>query len=204
MNKKFTIALMAGIIGFIGYSFVSLNYSNNIHAFTNGSPGGRTNSPGDASTCTGCHQGTLNSGNGTATVTSTGLTNGYTPGQTYTIAVGITGAGTSTKIGFEATAERDANNSKTGTLVVTDGTRTKGVNSGNGISHTSAGAIGTAVALYYATTALHGTAAFPATCDFATLSPHINVWPAAPINGGAWDDYYTAATGSLDISSACE
>ena len=67
----------------------------------------------------------------------------------------------------------------------------------------SSGAIGTAVAFYYASTALDGSAAFPATCNFATLSPYINTWPDSPTAAGLWSVYYDAGAGTINISSAC-
>ncbi len=114
------------------------NITYSTYASTSGSPGGKTNSPGDAITCTQCHGGSLNPGNATAIISVPGLVSGYTPGQTYTINISISGT-SSSKIGFEATVERDANNSKTGTIIITDGTRTKTVNGGNAITHKSSG-----------------------------------------------------------------
>jgi hypothetical protein len=107
-----------------------------VHAFSSASPGGKTNSPGDGANCIQCHSGSLNPGSAIAILNSTGLLNGYTPGQTYTINAAITGT-SSNKIGFEVTAEKDANNSKTGTLIITDAIRTKTVNSGNAVTHNS-------------------------------------------------------------------
>ena len=61
--------------------------THSVYAYTGGSPGQKTGSPGDGSTsnCTGCHTGTINSGNGTGAITAKGLAGGYVPGQTYTI-----------------------------------------------------------------------------------------------------------------------
>ena len=103
-----------------------------------GSPGGKTNSPNDASNCTGCHSGTINSGIGTATITTNIPASGYSIGSTYTIT--LTGVKASyTKFGFELTAENI--NSKSGNFMITDNT-TKLVNVNNAVSHKSSGTSG--------------------------------------------------------------
>ena len=103
-----------------------------------GSPGSKTNSPMDAGNCTGCHQGTLNSGLGTATITSDIPVNGYVIGNTYTIT--LTGVKANCiKFGFELTAENG--NSKSGKFLITDNT-TKLVNVGGAVSHKSSGTSG--------------------------------------------------------------
>jgi hypothetical protein len=107
-----------------------------VYANSNASPGAKTNSPGDGNSCVQCHSGTLNPGSAAVSISSAGLTNGYTPGQTYTITAGISGT-SSSRIGFEVTAERDLNNAKIGTIVITDATRTIATNAGNAITHNS-------------------------------------------------------------------
>ncbi|MBC8510828.1 MAG: T9SS type A sorting domain-containing protein [Cryomorphaceae bacterium] len=110
-------------------------YPTTSHSNSGGSPGGKTNSPLDAQTCTGCHSGTLNSGVGTASITSDIPVNGYVIGNTYTIT--LTGVKANcTKFGFELTAE-DASG-KAGNFMITDNT-TKFVNSNNAVSHKSSG-----------------------------------------------------------------
>ena len=100
-----------------------------------GSPGGKTGSPMDNSDCTSCHdiQGT--------TVTTTHITsnipsNGYIPGNTYTITANLNASG---PLGFEITCEENTSNTKTGTLFNTDPSTTQLVNNGNAITHTTAG-----------------------------------------------------------------
>jgi len=103
-----------------------------------GSPGGKTNSNIDGQNCTACHQGTLNSGVGTATITSDIPVNGYVLGNTYTIT--LTGVKANCiKFGFELTAENG--NSKSGNFLITDNT-TKLVNVGRAVSHKSSGTSG--------------------------------------------------------------
>ena len=63
------------------------------------------------------------------------------PGQTYTI-TGVVSQNSINKFGFEITAEKDLDNSKVGTLIITDGTRTKFVNSNNAVTHKSGGTSG--------------------------------------------------------------
>jgi len=103
-----------------------------------GSPGGKTNSAMDGQNCTGCHSGTINSGIGTATITTTIPASGYSIDSTYTITLTGVKAGCS-KFGFELTAE--SGNNKTGNLMITDNT-TKLVNSNNAVTHKSSGTSG--------------------------------------------------------------
>jgi len=103
-----------------------------------GSPGAKTNSPMDGGNCTGCHSGTLNSGAGTATITSNIPANGYVIGNTYTITlIGV--KANCIKFGFELTAENGP--SKSGNFLITDNT-TKLVNVGSAVSHKSSGTSG--------------------------------------------------------------
>ena len=103
-----------------------------------GSPGGKTDSPLDGQNCTGCHSGTINSGTGTAAITSDIPISGYVIGNTYTIT--LTGVKANcTKFGFELTAENG--NSKSGDFMITDNT-TKLVNANNAVTHQSSGTSG--------------------------------------------------------------
>ena len=104
----------------------------------NGSPGGKTGSPMDGQNCTGCHGGTINSGTGTATITTNIPVAGYVIGNTYTIT--LTGVQSGIiKFGFELTAENG--NNKTGDFMITDNT-TKLTNSNNAVTHKSSGTSG--------------------------------------------------------------
>lgn len=138
---QFFAALSLCSIGYFSYSsFNSYDYS--LNARSSGSPGGRTGSPGDGSTCTACHGGSaLNSGPAQVYILSNNLENGYTPGETYTIEAKIVSLGIG-KFGFELTAEKDLDNSKIGTLVATDAVKTKLVNGNNAITHKSGGTAG--------------------------------------------------------------
>ena len=60
-------------------------YPTTSNSNATGSPGGKTNSPMDGQNCTGCHSGTINSGVGTATITTNIPPTGYSIGATYTI-----------------------------------------------------------------------------------------------------------------------
>lgn len=137
MNKLILKYASITFLVLIASIFLTVDFEHGHHslyAFSGGSPGAKTNSPGDVNNCTQCHTGSLNPGNATTTITSTGLSSGYVPGQTYTINAAITGT-SSSKIGFEVTPERDANNSKAGTIIITDAPRTKTANAGNSITH---------------------------------------------------------------------
>ena len=115
-----------------------LFYPKTSNSYVTGSPGGKTNSPLDAGNCTSCHGGTLNSGLGTATITSNIPVDGYTIGNTYTIT--LTGIKANCiKFGFELTAENGS--SKSGDFMITDNT-TKFVNSNNAITHKTIGTSG--------------------------------------------------------------
>lgn len=141
LTLKFTIVMSILVATYIVLSSMNTKVGYSVYANAGGSPGGKTNSPGDGANCTQCHSGTINPPSlASATIASSGLANGYIPGQTYTINATITGT-SSSKIGFEITAEDIANN-KSGTLILTDASRTILVNSGNAVTHN--GAAGTA------------------------------------------------------------
>ncbi len=134
-----------GLIAFFAVGIMSINLlldsgSTSVHAFTGGSPGAKTSSPADVNNCTQCHSGTINSGTGTRTITSDIPAGGYVTGETYTIIATITEAGIN-KFGFEVTAEKNADNSKVGTMVITNSTETK-VIGGSAVTHKSTGTSG--------------------------------------------------------------
>ena len=101
-----------------------------------GSPGGKTGSTMDNSDCTSCHnvQGTTVS---TTNITSNIPSDGYIPGNTYTITANLVNAGGPN--GFEITCEENTSNTKTGILFNTNPSATQLVNNGNAITHTTAG-----------------------------------------------------------------
>ena len=143
--KKNTLSTL-GLTIFFGLSisiFSTLTPNSTFSAYANegGSPGSRTNSPGDAANCTGCHSGAINTGPGVASITAPSLANGYVPGQTYTI-TGTISQSAINKFGFEITAERNFDNSKTGTLLITNATRTRFILGNTGVTHILAGTSG--------------------------------------------------------------
>jgi len=103
--------------------------------YSGGSPGGRTGSPADGSTCTQCHGGTASSVEDwiSATIPDTG----YIPGETYTITATGTYAGVS-RFGFELTCE-DGSKSKKGVFTITNTNETKLTNSNAAVTHKLAG-----------------------------------------------------------------
>lgn len=104
--------------------------------YGNGSPGGKTGSPGDGgSTCTECHGGVATTQTGW--ITSNIPAEGYTPGQTYVITATGTHNGV-VKFGFEATAE-NATGVKIGTLAITNTTETKLANGNHSVTHKNGG-----------------------------------------------------------------
>lgn len=107
-----------------------------LYSYNSGSPGGKTGSTGDnGTTCTQCHAGTAVAQ--TNWITSDIPSDGYTPGETYTITVTGTHSGVA-KMGFEVTAENSFGNKK-GTWTITESSRTKLTNSNNAVTHTSGG-----------------------------------------------------------------
>lgn len=117
------------IVPLIGVAFLLLAYSS-------GSPGGKSNSPGDmGANCTDCHTG--NPIAATDWISSNVPVTGYIPGNTYTITLNGSHSGV-VKFGFEVTAE-NGNNEKAGTFVLTDNEQTKFTNGGVAVTHTSDG-----------------------------------------------------------------
>jgi hypothetical protein len=132
-NMKKSLLLFSITIALSIFFYPTTSNSNGT-----GSPGARTNSPIDGGNCTGCHSGTLNSGVGSATISSDIPVNGYVIGNTYTIT--ITGVKANCiKFGFELTSENG--NSKSGDFMITDNT-TKLVNANNAVTHKSSGTAG--------------------------------------------------------------
>ncbi len=107
-----------------------------LYSYSGGSPGGKTGSPGDGgANCTQCHSGAPQSAS--SWISTNIPLEGYTPGQSYTITLTGTHPGVS-KFGFELTSEDNFGN-KFGTLAVLEPSRTKLVNGGHAVTHTSGG-----------------------------------------------------------------
>lgn len=108
-----------------------------LYSYHTGSPGGKTNSPGDGfANCTQCHSGFALQEQ-TGWITSNIPANGYVPGETYTITATGTDAA-AVRFGFELTAE-DSGNNKTGTFTILDAARTQFTNNNTAVTHTSNG-----------------------------------------------------------------
>ena len=118
-----------------------MTYPKTITGFEDGSPGGKTNSPMDGQNCTACHAGSINSGQGSVTITSDIPASGYIPANTYTITVESSHP-SYTKYGFELTAESFGN--KTGGFTILNSSQTKLTNGGNAVTHKFAGTLGSA------------------------------------------------------------
>ena len=121
----------------IGLSIFFYPVTSNSNAA--GSPGGKTGSPSDGASCTGCHYAVLGTG---ATITTNIPQNGYVPNQIYTITAFVEQSGIN-KFGFEITAE-EANfgSAKTGSFLVTNPNETKFVNNNAAITHKAGGTSG--------------------------------------------------------------
>ena len=105
-------------------------------AYSTGSPGGRTGSPGDGfANCTQCHAGTAQ------TIPNWISTNipasGYVPGQNYIITAAGFHLGVS-KFGFELTAETGSN-VKAGTFSIINANETQLANNNYSVTHKSGG-----------------------------------------------------------------
>jgi hypothetical protein len=110
-----------------------LLYPTTSNSNSTGSVGGKTGSPMDNSDCTSCHYAEFPATVSTTHITSNIPSNGYTPGNTYTITT------SSWADGFEITCEENTGNTKTGTFFNTNASSTQLVNNGNAITHTAAG-----------------------------------------------------------------
>jgi hypothetical protein len=186
-----------GLIAFFTVVIVLLNTVSDsgvtsVYASSGGSDGGMTNSPGDIASlapgvanCTSCHSTSpLNSGSGTTSITSTVLSSGYVPGQTYTITGTVSEVGISS-FGFEITAEKDADDSKTGTLIVTNTTNTKIVG-GTAVTQKPVGVTGVGSKSW----AFNWTAPVAGTGDVTFYG----AFNAGNSNGAAAGDYIYTAT----------
>ena len=132
MKKEFLI--ISSIL-----SISVLLYPTNSTSNGTGSPGGKTGSIGDNNnTCTGCHYAGVSTN---ATISTNIPSNGYMPGQTYTITTTVQQTGI-TKFGFEVTAEiDDGTGAKTGSFLITNSTETKLINMNNAVTHKAGGTL---------------------------------------------------------------
>lgn len=102
------------VLGAIGLSyFDTQDHLDGIEAvnYSKNPPLRKTGAPGEGS-CTDCHSGTTQSAEGTVTYNFSGAENTYTPGQSYTIDLGISSGA---KNGFELTI-LDGENEAAGTF----------------------------------------------------------------------------------------
>ena len=121
---------------------ICLLLAPNVFSKLNGSPGAKTDSPMDGNNCTACHSGTVNSGNGLLSVDTDIPAQGYTSGQTYSIAVELT-QNTINRFGFEITCEEgNFGSNKTGNFGISDPTTTKFTNNNAAVTHTQSGISG--------------------------------------------------------------
>ena len=150
----FTVSILLGLM-FLTYPEITKGKEN-------GSPGGKTNSPIDGSNCTGCHNTSLNNGQGSIMISSDMQNLEYVPGETYTITVTASHPSFTT-YGFELTAENGA--SKTGSFTITS-SETKLVNGGNAVTHKSSGIFGSSTKTWTVDWTAPGFASSLGTVDF--------------------------------------
>lgn len=133
--KKFS-----GVFIVLTFALVAIQYQQmDIHAFSSGSPGGRTGSPGDGQTCRTCHSGAAPTTLSDAIDTDIPA-EGYTPGETYNITASISEQGRS-MFGFELTSETE-NRNKQGQWIVTNASQNRLTNSNSAVTHSSGGRSG--------------------------------------------------------------
>ncbi|MEC9209599.1 MAG: choice-of-anchor V domain-containing protein [Bacteroidota bacterium] len=119
-------------------------YPTTSNSNSTGSVGGKTGSPTDGASCTGCHYAGLGTG---ATITINGLENGYVPNQVYQITAEI--QGNSNQYGFEITAEEsNSGSAKAGTFFITNSTETQLTNNNKAVTHKLAGTQGTGMKIW--------------------------------------------------------
>ncbi len=107
------------------------------YAFSSGSPGNYTGSPGDnGRTCRSCHSGPTAISIDDAIQPSIPV-EGYTPGEVYNITATIAESGRS-MFGFELTAE-DADQNKQGQFTVVNSNENRLIGGGTSVTHTTGG-----------------------------------------------------------------
>ncbi len=100
---------------------------------SNGSPGKKTGSPLDGSSCVECHT-------GSSIISVDGISSnipetGYIPGEAYTITAEVSGP--YSRMGFELTSENSTE--KTGNFEITDNARTQLANNKQSVTHSFSG-----------------------------------------------------------------
>jgi hypothetical protein len=126
-KNKFTV-LASLLMGVSAASFALQQLStkketfdfHSFHKNTGGAPLAKTGAPGDG-TCTDCHTGTAQNGNG-LDILDWGDAQTYTPGETYSMT--LTMGNGAAKNGFQLVALFNSDDSNAGVITVTDETRT--------------------------------------------------------------------------------
>ncbi|MEC7863500.1 MAG: choice-of-anchor V domain-containing protein [Bacteroidota bacterium] len=109
-------------------------YPTTSNSNSTGSVGGKTGSPTDGASCTGCHYAGVDTG--ASITTNTGGV--YVPGQVYEITAEI--QGTSSQFGFEITAEEaNPDGAKAGIFQILDFGATQLTNNNKAVTHTLSG-----------------------------------------------------------------
>lgn len=131
------VAKFLGVLLLVAGALIAFQYQQNeVHAFSSGSPGGRSGSPGDGQTCRTCHSGSAPISIEQAISTDIPGA-GYVPGETYNITAKIDDAGTN-MFGFEITAE-DNGNAKQGQWIISNASQNRLTNNNRAVTHTSGG-----------------------------------------------------------------
>lgn len=130
MKKKLLFSIAAVVIAAMFYNY------NLSHSYVSGSPGGYNGSPTSFGDCGSCHSPGL-IGTAPGLITSTVPTNGYTPGNTYSVSAMCFYPG-HTKFGFEISPQSNSG-ALLGTLSTGGNNDVKVIGAGKYITHTPGG-----------------------------------------------------------------
>ena len=140
MKKYITPIILLVVTGF--YFFWPNNPHIQCHKYatilnSGGAPSAKTGAPGEGN-CTMCHSGSVNDGNGTSSISFSGLNNEYELGVTYDMTLSISNG--SSKNGFQLVVLDSAQNDDAGNLISSDMVNTQ-ITSNNRtyLNHTNSG-----------------------------------------------------------------
>jgi len=187
--------IMSKLIKIIFFLFICFALSKSVFSKLNGSPGAKTNSPTDGNDCTVCHSGTANTGNGSVSINTNIPSNGYTPGQTYSIDVQISQSSIN-RFGFEITSEENNFGSgKIGSFGITDPNSTKFTNNNNAITHKQTGITGNGARTWN----MNWTA--PTTNNSGGVIFYVSAIAANGNGNSSGDEIYTTSRGFSEATS---
>lgn len=140
MKKYIIPVILFSVAGFFSLKENNPHIQRYQHAAiinSGGAPTAKTGAPGEGN-CTMCHSGSVNDGNGTSSISFSGLNNEYELGVTYNMTLAISNG--SSKNGFQLVVLDSAQNNDAGILTASDLVNTQ-VTSNNRtyLNHTNTG-----------------------------------------------------------------